>query len=491
MTGQVTTDSTTAEAELLALGALQVRQRFVDRELSPVEYLEVLQRRVDELEPAINATTEQLWEQARTEAAEAERVYRSAAAGEHDGPLPPLLGLPVATKEKHALAGHTLSQGLSFDAARVAGADNDLVARIRSAGGIVHLRTASPEFSCATFTHSPLWGVTRNPWNHDRSPGGSSGGAGAALAAGFTPLATASDIAGSTRLPAAFTGTVGYKAPYGRIPGAPPLSLDTYRGDGPMARSVADTALLASVMAGLSPVDHSSLPNPMSTTDWLQASRPVDLRGIRVALSVRLGDYPVESAVAAATTGLAGKLAEAGAEVVEVQLPWTTERTRETSFTHFGHLLVPAMREATAGHTRELAEYTRRFMEDAEATVARRSFYEGVQLEAQLQSELATAMAGFDVLLCPTSAVGSLAADGQYLDGIDVGGVHLQHYWEAHMTSPFNIANRCPVLAVPSGVGDLGVPTGVQLVGHPYDDRTVLGVGAAIEQLQPWQPLAP
>jgi aspartyl-tRNA(Asn)/glutamyl-tRNA(Gln) amidotransferase subunit A len=95
-------------------------------------------------------------------------------------------------------------------------------------------------------------------------------------------------------------------------------------------------------------------------------------------------------------------------------------------------------------------------------------------------------MAGFDALVCPVSAVSALKADGDYLDGIDVGGVHLDHYWQAHMTAPFNITNRCPVLAVPSGLSGVGVPTGVQIVGHPYDDLTVFRIGAAVEKARPW-----
>lgn len=164
----------------------------------------------------------------------------------------------MATKEKHGIAGLRLEQGLAAHRGRIAEQDHPVVERIRAAGGIIHARTTSPEFSCATVTHSPMWGVTRNPWNRRTSPGGSSGGAGAALAAGFTTLATASDIAGSTRIPAGFTGTVGYKAPYGRIPGLPPLAADWYRGDGPMGRTVADVALLSSVLAGRHPADHAS-----------------------------------------------------------------------------------------------------------------------------------------------------------------------------------------------------------------------------------------
>src|SRR5699024_9113246 len=171
-----------------------------------------------------------------------------------------LMGLPVVTKEKHFLAGRTFSEGLNARADNIAVRTHPIVERIQNAGGLVVARTTSPEFSCATVTHSPQWGVTRNPWNKDYSPGGSSGGAGAALAAGYAPLATASDIAGSTRIPAGYNGVVGYKAPYGRVPGAGPMASDWYRGDGPMARTVADTALLYNVIAGMHASDHNTIP---------------------------------------------------------------------------------------------------------------------------------------------------------------------------------------------------------------------------------------
>ena len=137
-----------------------------------------------------------------------------------------------------------------------------------------------------------MWGITRNPWNTAASPGGSSGGSGAALAAGFTTLATASDIAGSTRIPAGFTGTVGYKAPYGRIPGVGPLAADWYRGDGPMARTVADTALLA-IGHVRPPPRRPRLLGP----ERHQPARPGDAAGLRFGLSITLGDYPVAAEI--------------------------------------------------------------------------------------------------------------------------------------------------------------------------------------------------
>ena len=494
--------------ESWTLSATEALARFRTKELSPVEYLEALIGRITAEDERINAVTEVV-EEAVTSAREAERFYASAAVDDfaEAAVTRPLLGLPVIAKEKHAIAGRSLTQGLIHERETMAGTDAAIIARIREAGGFVHARATSPEFSCATITHSPMWGVTRNPWNLELSPGGSSGGSAAALAAGFAPLATASDIAGSTRLPAAFTGTVGFKAPYGRVPGAQPLAADWYRGDGPMARTVADAALLARVMVGLDPSDHATI----DSTGFLDGLDPTSteaadrLRGRRVALCLRLGDFPVGEDILANTRTVASALESAGAAVEEIELPWTAERIFETAFTHFGHLLAPAMREATGGHEDTLADYTLRFMDDAEAVAGRHSLYDGLAMEAQIQAELAAAMDGFDVLLAPTSAVAGLEADASYLDGItidaggigrdgsdgDVGGLRLDHYWQAHMTMPFNICNRVPIVNVPSGLADCGIPAGVQVIGHPFDDRSAFEVAAAIEQLQPWQRLAP
>lgn len=473
--------------ELHYIDAATALRLFRTRELSPVELMEAIIARTEAVNGEINALTETLFEEALPAARQAAAKY---ARG---WDLAPLLGLPVAAKEKHGLKGRTLSQGLVARKDELASEDHPVIDRIRRAGGIVHARTTTPEYSCATVTHSPLWGVTRNPWNLELSPGGSSGGSGAALAAGLAPLATASDIAGSTRLPASFTGTVGYKAPYGRIPGVAPLSADHYRGDGPMARTVADTALLAGVMAGQHRGDHTSLAD--SPRPWPPGLEKYDdgdsvagtaVTGMKIALCIRLGNYPVAPDVEANTRAVAAALRDAGAIVQEIELPWTTTSISRTMFTHFGYLLGPAMEDDTEGSTELLAPYTRRFMADARRAAEESRFVDGIRAETRLQAELAAAMAGFDALICPASAVAALDADGMYLDGIDAGGQELEHYWQGHMTAPFNIANRCPVLAVPSGMADCGIPTGVQIVGHPYDDATVFKVGAAVETVRPW-----
>ncbi|MEC5180377.1 amidase [Arthrobacter sp. CG_A4] len=466
--------------ELHYLDAASALRLFRSRELSPVELMNAVIARTGDVNGGINALTETLFEEAMPAARQAAASY---ARGRD---LTPLLGLPVAAKEKHGLKGRTLSQGLVARKGELAQEDHPVIDRIRRAGGIIHARTTTPEYSCATVTHSPLWGVTRNPWNRQYSPGGSSGGSAAALAAGLAPLATASDIAGSTRLPASFTGTVGYKAPYGRIPGQAPLSADHYRGDGPMARTVADTALLANVMAGRHPGDHTSLAGSQALSVPPGADAAASVAGLRIALCIRLGNYPVAADVEANTRAVASALRSAGAMVEEIELPWTMEDISRTMFTHFGYLLGPAMEDETAGSTEFLAGYTRQFMADAGKAARENRFIDGIRAESRIQAELAAAMAGFDALICPASAVAALDADGMYLDGIDAGGVRLEHYWQGHMTAPFNITNRCPVLAVPSGMAHCGIPTGVQIVGHPFDDATVFAVGAAVEQVRPW-----
>ena len=483
------TTSSHRDEELCHLDAVTARRAFADLSLSPVELLHAIIRRAEAVEgdrtTGVNAFVHRRFDQALQEAERAAATYvRLARSGE---PAPPLLGLPVATKEKHGIAGEPLEEGLLSRRGRRAADDHPVVRRVTAAGGIIHARTSTPEFSCATVTHSRLWGVTRNPWNLACTPGGSSGGAGAALAAGTTTLATASDIAGSTRVPAGFTGTVGYKAPYGRIPGLPPLSADWYRGDGPMARTVADCALLAGVLSGRHPLDHATFGKPESPMHLETA--PADaVHGMRIGVSTHLGDYPVASEVVSHTLSVAKALQAAGAQIVDVVLPWTTTGIMATLFAHLAQIFGPAL-ETAARDSDDLSQYTRDFMRTAREAARRYSLLDSLAMDARMQTELATAMSDVDVLLCPTSAVTSLPADQNFAGGLTVGGRHLDHYWEGHLTSPFNVCNRCPVLAVPSGVAADGVPTGLQIVGHPYDEATVFRVGAAVESLRP--PAAP
>jgi len=463
--------------DLAYLSAVEALRRFRTRELSPVELMTAVIERAEAVEPTINAFSERRFEQAMAQAREAEERY--AGRGR---PPRPLEGLPVAIKDEQPIAGCRLSEGSMLFKNNVAEVTHPIVQRILAAGGIAHARTTTPEFSCAAFTHTELWGVTRNPWNPDYTPGGSSGGSAAALAAGTATLATGSDIGGSIRIPASFSGVVGYKPPYGRVPAMPPFNLDHYCHDGPLARTVGDCALLQNVIAGPHPIDIVSL-RPL-------VQLPAEFEGIRgwkIALSIHLGDYPVDPEVVANTHAVAQALREAGAEVEEVKLGWTRAEIMRAAWIHFATIFAPVLRAEVSERMDDIMPYSRQFIEQAEEISREATFADGLVIEGNLYSELGPLLERYDVLVCPTTAIPALRAGDDYTETtVVVDGVELGEYMEAVMTPPFNIASRCPVLAVPSGRAENGVPTGVQIVGPTYDDEKVFRVAAALERVRPW-----
>lgn len=480
------------------LSATEALEAFRDKTLAPSELLASVQQRIEDVdqvgEQPINAITETL--AGASSAAERADAYFVAGTTEPLGiGVEALMGLPVVTKEKHFLQGHSISEGLNARAKNISPVTHPLVERVQSAGGIVVARSASPEFSCATVTHSPQWGVTRNPWNRQYSPGGSSGGAGAALAAGYSPLATGSDIAGSTRIPAGYNGVVGYKAPYGRVPGAGPMAADWYRGDGPMARTVADTALLYNVMAGIDSTDHATVPGAGAVPLGLPEGAEW-FKGRKIGLTANLGGYEVDQYALGAIEQTQKLLEGAGAQLVEVELNWNSAHIRDVTMAHFGHLLADSMVASLQEHNGQPADYTRRFIQDAKNAARHMTLWETISAEHALQLQLAEQLMDVDVLIAPVSAVSTLDADASYLEGLAFENaqgqsVYLEHYWQAHMTVPFNINNRCPVLAMPGPAQDAPLPVGVQFVGKAFDEATVFKAGYAFEELSPFSGLAP
>lgn len=461
--------------ELAYLSATEALTLFRARELSPVELMRAVIDRAEKVEPVINAFAERLFDEALDQARGAEDRYLGKGGREPRA----LEGIPVATKEKHAIAGRSLTEGSLINAGNVASENAPVIDRILAAGGIIHARTTTPEFSCTFFTHTRLWGVTRNPWHTSYTPGGSSGGSAAALAAGTAVLASGSDIAGSTRVPAAFTGTVGFKAPYGRIPGAPPLAADFYRGDGPLARTVDDCVAFANALIGPDPRDHASLRPKLTLPAEYE---PVS--GMRIALCVRLGDYPVREEIEASTRAAARALADAGARVEEIELPWSHAEILRATTAHFTQIFGAIIAEIARDHRDELMPYTLAFADLMTRPSQQLSFLDGLRIEARMQRELAEAMAPFDALICPATTVPGLPAEYDRMRPSE--GEVLGPPETATMTVPFNINNRCPVLAVPSGHAGNGLPTGIQIVGHTYDDPAVFRVGKALEQIRPW-----
>jgi aspartyl-tRNA(Asn)/glutamyl-tRNA(Gln) amidotransferase subunit A len=462
-------------SDLHYLPATEALRMFRSRELSPVELLTAVIARAEAVEPAINAFAETRYEQALEAARAAQERYAAS------GPPPLALdGLPVAVKEEAPIAGQRNTLGSLPLRDAVAEHTAAFVQRIIDAGGIVHARTTTPEFSCAPFTWTRLWGVTRNPWHAGYSPGGSSGGSAAALAAGSATLATGSDIGGSIRIPAAFCGVVGFKPPYGRVPEVEVFNLDHYCHEGPLARSVADCALLENVIAGPHPSDVASLRPKLEIPGRLE---PVT--GMRLALCVDLGCYQVDDDVAANTMAAADRLRDAGATVTEVSLPWQLATINRAARIHFGMIFGPSIREIYDQHQADLTSYARRFMAESDQ-VSKDDFVAGLALEAEIYAPLGELLDDFDALLCPTFAVPALPAEYDTDQPFQVNGQPRADWLDGLMTLPFNIASRCPVLSVPSGQSRDGVPTGLSIVGRTYDDVSAFRIAAAHEERFGW-----
>ncbi len=463
--------------DLCYLPATEALRLFRERRLSPVELMAAVIARAEAVEPAVNALCVTYFDEALAAARKAEDTYM----GRGDDPRP-LAGIPVAIKDEMPIAGQPCSGGSLLTKDLIADETAIVAQRILAAGGIVHARTTTPEFSCAGFTHSRLWGVTRNPWNPEYAVGGSSGGSAAALACGSATLATGSDIGGSIRLPASFNGVVGFKPPFGRVPEEAPYNLDQYCHEGPLARTVADCALFENVISGPHPDDLVCVAPKLEIPDQFEG-----IEGMRVALVETPGDWPIDPDVAANTRATGQAFGEAGALVDEVELAVRRKDVVSAMLVHFGAIFAADILQDVQAHRELLTPYALHMVERSAAALREIGFIEGLRMEADITAAIGRVFAEHDLLLLPTVVTRGFVAGDDYVDhGVTVGGEELPEYFHAFLTPLFNIASRCPVLNVPSGFADNGVPTGVQIVGRPYEDVSVFRAGAAYERLRPW-----
>lgn len=456
-------------SDLAYLSATEALSRFQSKELSPVELLEAVFDRIDEVNPHINAFTAQSREEAVLSARLSERRW---ASGE---PIGPLDGVPFAFKEEHSIAGLPEQGGSLLQKGNIADHSHPIVERVLSAGAVMHGRTTTPEFSAVPWTNTKLWGITRNPWNPLYSPGGSSGGSAAALAAGMTTLASGSDIGGSIRLPASFCGLIGYKPPFGRVPATSPYNQDVYCADGPLGRTVADVALLQNVLTGPHPADQVSL-----RPKYVLPKRFEGLAGMRIALSIDLGAYQIDAEVRRNTLSLADALRTLGATVDEVDLPWNLDTIQWAGWTHFRGM-AEAIGEVPRLARHLLMPATRHFARSARSMAKGHSITDGLDAETELYAPLGAIFEDYEALICPTFP------GTAFLAGVDHTRTPVQvddtlvEWSKTLMTVPFNMIGRVPVLNVPSGLSANGVPTGVQIVGRTYDDITPFRIGSALE----------
>lgn len=477
MTGH-TADAQTepATAEVAYLSAREAIDLFRSRSLSPVELVEAVLDRAQAVTETVNPFTALYPEEALAAARAAEARYA-------DGTARPLEGVPVAIKELTPVAGqqHTLASLALED--NVATESAVLGERVLGAGAIIHARTTTPEFGCASFTESRLYGLTRNPWNLDFSPCGSSGGSAAALAAGATTLASGTDSAGSLRLPAAACGVVGHKPSFGRVPTRIPLGLEPCGHDGPMARTVGDAALFLNVIAG----PHPDAPQALPAAPPLPLD-PEEIAGRRLALATGIDGLNIDRDVAANVAAAAAALRETGAEVEEVRLDWTYDQIIEATKYHFAAHYGPMVQRVVEAAPELATSYAAAFAKEVAGYAAEPGFVlRARELTAALWAALRRVLDDHEALLLPCLAMPGTPAGEQYVDrGPVVEGREQADRWIVGTTVPMNLCSWCPAMSAPAGFARNGVPTGVQIVGRPHDDAGVFRVALALERVRPW-----
>ncbi len=465
-----------SDLDLCYLPATEAARLFRSRALSPVELMTAVIARAEAVDGGIKAFTYTHFDEALALARKAEAKFMKP-----DARVRALEGLPIAIKDESYIRGKPTSTGSLIYKDYIADRTSPINERILRAGGIVHARTATPEFCCAGYTHSRLWGVTTNPWNRKFTPGGSSGGSSASLAAGTSAIATGSDIGGSIRIPASICGLVGFKPPYGRNPDDPPFNLDFYCHTGPLARTVADAILLQNVISGPHPADISTLRPKLRLP---QTYKPV--KGWRIAYSMDLGNYEVDREVATNTQIALDVFRSLGATVEEVDLGWTADVQR-AALAYLEHLFGAWVAKILDEHVDEMTTYARAFAEKGRISKAT-DFVWSLEVAAEMYRTFGPMLEKHDVFICPTTALPAVSADfDQSRDEVRINGRPVDPMLGWVMTAPFNTLSRCPVITVPSGRARNGVPTGIQIVGRTYRDADVFRAAMAYETaVGPW-----
>ncbi|MEO0568065.1 MAG: amidase [Pseudomonadota bacterium] len=460
--------------ELHSLSATEALRLFHSREVSPVELTEAVIARAEATEPSINAFSYRMFEDALENAQAAEARYLG-----HGAKPRPLEGLTVAIKDSGHIRDMPTSAA-SLTSSEAPQKETSLVnERVLKAGAIVHARTTTPEFSCAAVTHSRKWGVTRNPWNFGYTPGGSSGGAGAALAAGSTMLATGSDIAGSIRIPASCCGVVGLKPSRGRNPVDAPFNLDTYCHTGPLARTVGDAMLLQNVLCGPDPTDPTLL-SPKLTLKFNKS----DLKDLKIAWSLDLGFYEVDQAVIENTRSALATLSDLGAHLVEIDLPWDWQ-LNTTVMTHLSTNFASSIAPMLNTEADSLTSYARQFAQSA-SDISAHDLRKASMNTARIGEAFCSLMEEFDFFVCPTTAIPAVPASFDHSrDELSINGKVVPAMLGWVMTPVFNMLCTHPVISLPSGHSSDGVPTGVQFVGRPYADQELISAALNYENARP------
>lgn len=457
-----------AAAEIAYLSVTELTARYRDKSLSPREALAAVMARIDAFNDDVNAFRFVDREGSARAAAESEARW---VKGE---PLGPLDGVPSTVKDIVLVKGWATTYGSSVLADKApATEDAPCVARLREDGAVLLGMTQSPETGWKGVTDSPAHGITRNPWNLDRTPGGSSGGAAAACALGMGSLHIGTDGGGSIRIPAAFTGLFGIKASFGRVPAWPASAFGTVSHVGPLARGVEDAVLMLNCMAQPDARDWYSLPY-----DGRDCGQGLEdgVKGLKIAYSPTLGYAEVDPEIAELVRKAVDELAGLGAEVEEVDPGFDCPQEM------FHKLWFPS----AAFRTKHLTDDQRKQLDPGLAEIIEQSkawnltdFMQATLDRAALGMHMRKFHEKYDLLLTPTLPVPAFKAGDEVANAT-------QTRWTdwAGFTYPFNLTQQ-PAASIPCGFTQDGLPASLQIVGRMHDEPTVLRAARAYECLHP------
>ena len=460
--------------EICALTAVELADHIRARRLSAAEVMEAHLLRIEQVNPRVNAIVTLVPPEQAIEAARAcDKVLADGSAP--DPSEAPLFGLPVAHKDLVETRGLRTTYGSPIFADHVPTFDALLVERLRAAGAITIGKTNTPEFGAGSQTFNPIFGATRNPYDLSRTCGGSSGGAAVALACGLVPIADGSDLGGSLRNPAGYCNVVGFRTTPGRVPHWParwpymPFSVD-----GPMARTVADVALLLSAMAGPDPRAPLSLGEPGAIFAQPLAA---DVAGTRVAWSPNLGGLPVDPQVAAVFAAQRDTFIQLGCAVEEATPDLRDADEIFTTLRALGYEM--GLGEHLDRHRDKLKDTVIWNIEQGRALtgpqVAR-----AMRRHGELLERVRAFFERYDALVLPTSQVPPFPVEQPYVT--EINGVQMESYLDWMRSCYWVSVMCCPAIAVPAGFTPEGLPVGLQIVGRPRDELGVLRLAHAFEQ---------
>ncbi len=452
-------------AELVERSAVELADSIAARRLSSVEVVSAHLDRIDECNPRLNAIVAMF---------DRDRILAEAEARDVVGTGGPLHGLPVAVKDLEDVAGLPTRHGSTVTPDRPAAEDGYIAHRLRAAGAVIVGKTNTPEFGTGSHTFNEVYGVTRNPWNLDRSAGGSSGGAAAALAAHMLPIADGSDLGGSLRNPAAFCGIVGLRPSIGRV--ACPVDASTHLVRlgvrGPMGRSVGDAALVLSALAGPDPRDPLSLPDrPRAFAEPLPTTT-----GARLAWGGDLGAFRCEPEVLEIARHAARGIEAAGGSLSDDRPDLSDAMKvfrvlRGLGYRNLAAELGPDQLARTKATVRENVAFGEALTVD--------DVLEAERGRARLHTEMAGFFERFDVLALPTTQVVAFPVEVEY--PTEIAGRPMSDYLEWMTSCCVITATGCPAVSIPAGFTSEGLPVGLQLVAPVGAERPLLEVAAALE----------